>query len=377
MKWYPQEEGVAVVPGNVVSMARWFSTVSWIVSIVEGLILGKGFKPLLQVGSDPNILVSSGSVIFSLSAFLVSEGLHHRKRRLTTSLVSSIGKITLHCVQWNPSIKKTLWMKDSSRLRHLSSAPDPLWIRRYSHATTHLSPELPSVQWRQNWREAFLTTVKHSSLLWLTLTRGPSFLGSLPVGTLVSVSPGKRQWTKGRDPREGLNSLFRVDCYQGCWLCVHSHRLCGNVTINYERSIIYTFLILLWNGLLLADLIGSVCEDCEQLHHGDCPVHGPLAPLDESGDPDQESLAYTKIRVPSQLTIKPSSIPAAGLGVFAKSFIPRGVKMGPYVGEEIDKEDVTEDTVTSYMWEVCCFCSCWNMCACIKGKFLGKVAVFQ
>ena len=87
------------------------------------------------------------------------------------------------------------------------------------------------------------------------------------------------------------------------------------------------------------------------MHHGACPVHGPLACLDESGDPDEDSLAYTKTPVPHQLTVKPSSIPAAGLGVFAKSFVPRGVKMGPYIGEKIDKEDVTEDTITGYMWE--------------------------
>ena len=49
------------------------------------------------------------------------------------------------------------------------------------------------------------------------------FLGSLPSGDTGSVSPRKRGWTKGQDPREGLNSLFRVDCYQGCWLCAHSH----------------------------------------------------------------------------------------------------------------------------------------------------------
>ena len=25
----------------------------------------------------------------------------------------------------------------------------------------------------------------------------------------------------GRDPRKGLISFFRVDCYQGCWLRLH------------------------------------------------------------------------------------------------------------------------------------------------------------
>lgn len=114
-------------------------------------------------------------------------------------------------------------------------------------------------------------------------------------------------------------------------------------------------------------MIDVVCEDCEEIYHGDCPVHGPLVSLDVSGDPDQDSLTYTKIPVPSQLTVRPSGIPAAGLGIFAKSFIPRGIKMGPYVGEKVDKEDVTEDTVTSYMWEVCRFvhvlkCVCMYTC---------------
>ena len=64
---------------------------------------------------------------------------------------------------------------------------------------------------------------KHISLLWMTSTWSPSFLGSLPEATLVSISPGKRWWTKGWYPREGFNSLCRVDCYRGCWLCVHQH----------------------------------------------------------------------------------------------------------------------------------------------------------
>ena len=34
----------------------------------------------------------------------------------------------------------------------------------------------------------------------------------------VSMSRGR-----GRDSREGLYSLFRVDCYQGCWLCPYGN----------------------------------------------------------------------------------------------------------------------------------------------------------
>ena len=55
----------------------------------------------------------------------------------------------------------------------------------------------------------FTVTVKHSSLLWLTSTRGPSILGSLPVATLVSVSPGKWWWIKGRDPGKGFKFFIQ------------------------------------------------------------------------------------------------------------------------------------------------------------------------
>ena len=60
---------------------------------------------------------------------------------------------------------------------------DPLWILCYSHATSHLYPlNISTVKWQEDWRKAFLATVKHSTLLWMTSTQGPSFLGSLPSG---------------------------------------------------------------------------------------------------------------------------------------------------------------------------------------------------
>ena len=56
--------------------------------------------------------------------------------------------------------------------------------------------------------------------------------------------------------------------------------------------------------------------------------------------------------IPSQVTVKPSSIPGAGLGVFAQQMIPRAVKVGPYVGRRVPAGEVEEDMDTSYMWEV-------------------------
>ena len=42
----------------------------------------------------------------------------------------------------------------------------------------------------------------------------------------------------------------------------------------------------------------------------------------------------------------------SGLGVFAKEFIPRGLKVGPYQGSVVFKEDMENIEDTSYMWEV-------------------------
>ena len=59
-----------------------------------------------------------------------------------------------------------------------------------------------------------------------------------------------------------------------------------------------------------------------------------------------------QLQVPAQLTVKTSSIPGAGLGVFASQGIARGVKFGPYVGKKVPASHVDEDANTSYMWEV-------------------------
>ncbi|XP_065904004.1 PR domain zinc finger protein 10-like isoform X3 [Dysidea avara] len=94
------------------------------------------------------------------------------------------------------------------------------------------------------------------------------------------------------------------------------------------------------------------CVACDKSYHGDCPVHGPLIPLDESQGWDQDSKSFTSVPVPLQVTVKMSSIMNAGKGVFAKEFIPRRTRIGPYKGEVVQKEDVTDETDTSYFWEV-------------------------
>ena len=103
---------------------------------------------------------------------------------------------------------------------------------------------------------------------------------------------------------------------------------------------------------MTSTLCSPVCDDCNGLHRGSCPIHGPLKELAGSSDYDKPSLAYTQLPVPAELTIKSSTISGAGLGVFATCFIPRGVRVGPYEGRRVTREILGDVYNTAYLWEV-------------------------
>ena len=86
--------------------------------------------------------------------------------------------------------------------------------------------------------------------------------------------------------------------------------------------------------------------------HGDCPIHGPFKLLDDSAGQDQALLAYTQVPVPCPLTVKPSSIIGAGMGVFTNHYIPKRVRMGPFEGRRVDKQDIGNIQDNTYAWEV-------------------------
>ena len=104
--------------------------------------------------------------------------------------------------------------------------------------------------------------------------------------------------------------------------------------------------------LILHKCPPTVCDECNKLHRGECPVHGPLPELEHTVGHDQASLAFTELSVPAQLTVKTSLIPGAGLGVFATSFIPKGVKLGQFDGKMVTGADVENVQSTDYAWEV-------------------------
>lgn len=98
--------------------------------------------------------------------------------------------------------------------------------------------------------------------------------------------------------------------------------------------------------------INLVCDDCEDLHYRDCPVHGPLHAIEDNILEESSKLSVAVASTPEVLRIGPSSIPGAGLGVFSTTLIPKGVRFGPYKGEKIGWENMTDKTNTSYFWEV-------------------------
>ena len=99
-------------------------------------------------------------------------------------------------------------------------------------------------------------------------------------------------------------------------------------------------------------LYSADCDDCDKKYHGDCPVHGPLSGLDLTAGYDQASITYTQLPVPVQLTVRPSGIPGAGLGIFAVSLINKGIRVGPYEGRKVFQENVGDIQNMAYTWQV-------------------------
>ena len=66
----------------------------------------------------------------------------------------------------------------------------------------------------------------------------------------------------------------------------HAEQTCMNANNFTNRvRVIYSLLFM---------YIHAVCDDCNELHHGECPVHGALRALPHIGH-DQSSLQYTKV----------------------------------------------------------------------------------
>ncbi|CAH2326792.1 probable histone-lysine N-methyltransferase PRDM7 [Pelobates cultripes] len=91
------------------------------------------------------------------------------------------------------------------------------------------------------------------------------------------------------------------------------------------------------------------CEECQSFFIKKCPVHGaPSFIQDSAVELGKENRAA--LTLPPAMTIKLSSIPRAGLGVWNQATIlPKGTHFGPYEGV-ITEEDTA--TTSGYSWQV-------------------------
>ena len=91
------------------------------------------------------------------------------------------------------------------------------------------------------------------------------------------------------------------------------------------------------------------CEECDELHFGNCPVYGELEPLDET---EMKTNSLSTIPIPKHLSLKVSPIPNAGLGIFAREIIPTRTRMGPYAGTLVKGSVDDFPNESEYLWQI-------------------------
>nr|XP_005998057.1 PREDICTED: histone-lysine N-methyltransferase PRDM9-like [Latimeria chalumnae] len=91
------------------------------------------------------------------------------------------------------------------------------------------------------------------------------------------------------------------------------------------------------------------CEECQTFFVEECPVHGPPVFVNDTVVAwGQEGRA--QLTLPEGMSISPSQIPKAGLGVWneAKAIL-KGVHFGPYEGEITEEEEAAH---SGYSWVI-------------------------
>ena len=93
------------------------------------------------------------------------------------------------------------------------------------------------------------------------------------------------------------------------------------------------------------------CDQCDDFYYGECPTHN-FKIIEDNGNATEKKSPEALKSLPEHLCVKHSTIPEAGMGVFAKEKLNVNTCFGPYRGTKVLKEDLEEGRNTSYMWEV-------------------------
>ncbi|XP_049884149.1 zinc finger protein 883-like [Pectinophora gossypiella] len=91
------------------------------------------------------------------------------------------------------------------------------------------------------------------------------------------------------------------------------------------------------------------CDPCGDYVYEYCSVHGPLLVIPDDKVPVSipTHMPRATLTIPHVfLYLAPSSIPGAGIGVFASLTLPRGVRFGPYGGK------YTNEIKSKYCWQI-------------------------
>ena len=91
------------------------------------------------------------------------------------------------------------------------------------------------------------------------------------------------------------------------------------------------------------------CEECDELHFGNCPIYGELEPLNET---EMKTDSMSTIPIPKHLSLKASPIPNAGLGIFAREVIPIRTRVGPYAGTLVKGSVDDFPNESEYLWQI-------------------------
>ncbi|MEE6524332.1 hypothetical protein FKM82_023722 [Ascaphus truei] len=91
------------------------------------------------------------------------------------------------------------------------------------------------------------------------------------------------------------------------------------------------------------------CEECQAFFIDECEVHGSPVFIQDSAV-EMGNVKRSYLTLPPGMSIRPSSIPRAGLGVWNEATIlQKGVHFGPYEGIITDEE---EGANSGYSWLV-------------------------